>query len=103
VLQWSTPVSRAVFLMGMAQLQEAHHRGLLRIKGVVGFECESLPCAVHGVHRDLYPFEPLAAWPADEHRSWLVLIVRDLDPEPLVQELRGPPGPAELAPPASQA
>jgi len=88
VLQWSAPVSRALFLTGMAQLQEAHHRGLLRIKGLVRFEGESLPCAVHGVHRDLYPIEPLAAWPDGDHRSWLVLIVRDLDPEILVQALR---------------
>ncbi|WP_415807957.1 CobW family GTP-binding protein [Bordetella muralis] len=88
VLQWSAPVSRALFVKGMAQLQEAHHRGLLRIKGLIGFEGEALPCAIHGVHRDLYPFEPLAAWPDGEHRSWLVLIVRELDPEILIRELR---------------
>ncbi|CAM4360175.1 CobW C-terminal domain-containing protein [Bordetella tumbae] len=88
VLQWSASVSRAVFLTGMAQLQESHHRGLLRIKGVVGFEGEPLPCAIHGVHRDLYPFEPLAAWPDGGHRSWLVLIVRELDPEILIRQLR---------------
>lgn len=88
VFEFSAPVSRAVFWKGMARFQEAHHRGLLRIKGVVGFEGESLPCAIHGVHRDLYPPEPLAAWPDDPHRSWLVFIVRELDPGALVQALR---------------
>ena len=88
VLTLTAPVTRAVFLTGMARLQEQHHRGLLRIKGVIGFEGEPLPCAVHGVHRDLYPLEPLSAWPEGGHRSWVVLIVRDLDSDALIAELR---------------
>lgn len=101
VFELSEPVSRAVFLTGMARVQEAHHRSLLRIKGIVGFEGESLPCAIHGVHRDLYPPEPLAVWPEDAHRSWLVFIVRELDPGALVQALRASllqPGPESPVP-----
>ena len=97
-LELTVPVTRAVFLTGMARLQEAHHRGLLRIKGVLGFEGESLPCAVHGVHRELYPLERLSDWPAGEHRSWLVLIVRDLDPDALIAELRRAWGQPEPGP-----
>src|SRR5690606_29522488 len=88
VLQWQTPVSRAVFLTAMARIQEAYHRNLLRIKGIVGFAGEATPCAIHGVHRELYSFEPLAAWPEGQHRCWLVMIVRDLDPDVLVEALR---------------
>lgn len=89
-------LSRAAFLTGMAQVQQVHHQGLLRIKGVIGFAGESVPCAVHGVHRDLYPPEPLAGWPAGLAQSRLVCIVRDLDPgvlqASLRQALRQPPG-----------
>src|SRR5690606_40350452 len=89
-------LSRAAFLTGMAQVQQVHHQGLLRIKGVIGFAGESVPCAVHGVHRDLYPPEPLAGWPAGLAQSRLVCIVRDLDPGVLQallrQALGQPPG-----------
>lgn len=88
VLQWQAPVTRAVFLTAMARMQEAHHRHLLRLKGVVGFAGEAAPCVVHGVHRDLYPLEPLAAWPEGERHCWLVMIVRELDPVPLIDALR---------------
>lgn len=98
ILELTAPVTRAAFLTGMARLQEAHHRGLLRIKGVIGFEGESLPCAVHGVHRDLYPLERLSDWPAGERRSWLVLIVRGLDPDTLIAELKRAWGQPEPGP-----
>ncbi|MBO9353614.1 GTP-binding protein [Bordetella petrii] len=80
VVEMPAPVSRAVFLTGMAQIQDAYHQGLLRIKGLVAFQGENAPCAVHGVHRDLYPPEPLAAWPDGERQSRLVFILRGLDP-----------------------
>jgi len=97
VLELPVPVSRAVFLTGMARIQEVHHRGLLRIKGLVGFAGEPAPCAVHGVHRDLYPPEPLGAWPDTEHRSRLVFIVRGLDPALLAGQARRALGqPADL-------
>lgn len=88
VLELPVPISRAVFLTGMARIQEAHHHGLLRIKGLVAFEAESSPCVIHGVHRDLYPPEPLAAWPEGELCSRLVFIVRGLDPAVLAEVAR---------------
>lgn len=88
VLTLSAPLSRAVFLTGMARFQEVHHEGLLRIKGIIGFKGEVLPFAVHGVHRDLYPLEPLESWPQGDRLSWLVVIVRGLDVDLLLRELR---------------
>lgn len=88
VVDLPLPVSRAAFLTGMAQLQEAHHVGILRIKGLIKFLGEDLPCAVHGVHRDLYPLEPIVSRSVGECRSWLVLILRGLDLERVVAELR---------------
>lgn len=88
VVDLPVPISRAVFLTGMAQVQDAYHQGLLRIKGLVGFQGESVPCAVHGVHRDLYSPEPLAAWPDGERQSRLVFIVRGLDPAAVAGAVR---------------
>ncbi len=66
---------RGRFLSGMHELQASLGEALLRVKGVVAFEGESVPCVVHGVHRQLYPLQTLDAWPQGERVSRLVLIV----------------------------
>jgi len=101
VLELPLPITRAAFLTGMARIQEAHHRGLLRIKGLIAFQGEPAPCAIHGVHRDLYPPDPLDAWPDGDRRSRLVFIVRGLDPAALgraVLQALGQPVPDEVPP-----
>ncbi|MGN6580161.1 MAG: CobW family GTP-binding protein [Bordetella sp.] len=60
VLNLSRPIVRSAFLAGIDALQARHGEALLRVKGVVRFVGEAEPCAVHGVHRQLYPLEPLS-------------------------------------------
>lgn len=79
VLDLVTPISRGQFYAGMPDMQARFDQGLLRIKGVVCFEGEALPCAIHGVHRQLYPLEELPQWPSDSRASRMVFILRDLD------------------------
>ncbi|MCD0503765.1 CobW family GTP-binding protein [Bordetella petrii] len=88
VVALPAPISRAAFHSGMARLQEVHHQALLRIKGLVVFPGESGPCAIHGVHRDLYPPVPLPAWPEGVAESRLVFIARGLDPGELGRAVR---------------
>lgn len=75
-LQFPKPLRRGAFFAGMAQLQERYGDNLLRVKGLVDFEGEALPCVVHGVHRQLYPLVTLPAWPDDERQTRLVFIAR---------------------------
>lgn len=75
----SSPLGRAAFLAGVSRIQERYGQGILRMKGLVCFEGEVLPCEVHGVHGELYPLRALAQWPTDERASHLVYIVRGLD------------------------
>lgn len=77
-LTLETPLSRAAFLAGIARIQERYGQGVLRMKGIVCFDGESLPCEVHGVHGELYPLQPLSGWPDDVRASRLVFIVRGL-------------------------
>ena len=70
------PLRRGAFFAGMARLQERYGDNLLRVKGLVDFEGEALPCVVHGVHRQLYPLVTLPAWPDDERQTRLVFIAR---------------------------
>ncbi|SAI72185.1 Uncharacterized GTP-binding protein YjiA [Bordetella ansorpii] len=72
----SSPISRGAFLAGMHDVQATYDQGLLRMKGLVCFEGEALPCAVHGVHRQLYPLEMLPEWPGDSRASSLVFLMR---------------------------
>lgn len=73
------PLSRAAFLAGVSRIHERFGQNVLRMKGLVGFKGEALPCEVHGVHGELYPIRPLTHWPDDERESRLVYIVRGVD------------------------
>lgn len=75
-LALTAPIGRAAFLAGVSRVQERFGPALLRMKGLVCFEGEALPCEVHGVHGELYPIRPLPQWPGDDRVSRLVYIVR---------------------------
>jgi G3E family GTPase len=55
--------------------------GLLRLKGLVAIEEEAGPLVLHGVHTTLHPPVALAAWPDEDRRTRIVLILRDVDPK----------------------
>jgi G3E family GTPase len=92
---WSTevPVSGAALWAGLETLIERYGEQLLRVKGIVNVQGQNEPRVVHIVQHVLYPVLKLSAWPSADRRTRLVLIVRDLDPEavlqPLEQALRG--------------
>lgn len=87
VLDMPQPIARPAFLAGMDALQARYGEALLRVKGVVRFAGEAEPCAVHGVHRQLYPLEPLPqAGGPDAPPSRLVFILRGEQARTLLPE-----------------
>ncbi|OZI44404.1 cobalamin biosynthesis protein CobW [Bordetella genomosp. 5] len=82
------PISRGQFLAGMHDIQARYDQGLLRIKGMICFSGDALPCAVHGVHRQLYPLEALPQWPGDGRDSRLVFILRGLRGDAVQEQVR---------------
>ncbi|MDQ0503763.1 CobW family GTP-binding protein [Xanthobacter agilis] len=63
-------------------LRATHGANVLRLKGIVKLkEDETTPVVLHGVQHVLHPPVRLPAWPDDDHRTRLVMIVRDLDPK----------------------
>ncbi|MBO1020905.1 GTP-binding protein [Methylobacterium sp. SD274] len=75
------PVKRAAFEMFLDLLRSGYGPKLLRLKGLVALADEpDRPMVVHGVQHVIHMPVQLAAWPDDDHRSRLVLIVRDLEP-----------------------
>ncbi|EFL88056.1 cobalamin synthesis protein P47K [Ahrensia sp. R2A130] len=68
-------------------LQAAHGPNLLRVKGIVRLkEDPDRPVVIHGVQQVFHPPAQLPAWPDDDHRTRLVMITRDLEPD-FVQRL----------------
>ncbi len=63
-------------------LRATHGASLLRMKGIVKLAEEpETPVVLHAVQHVMHPPARLAGWPDDDHRSRLVMIVRDLDPK----------------------
>ncbi|MFG1359882.1 CobW family GTP-binding protein [Xanthobacter pseudotagetidis] len=63
-------------------LRATHGAKLLRMKAIVKVkEHPDMPLVLHGVQHLMHPPARLPAWPDDDHRTRLVMIVRDLDPQ----------------------
>ncbi|SFI44000.1 GTPase, G3E family [Bosea sp. OK403] len=75
------PIAQATFDLFWTLLRSTHGPKLLRLKGLVNLaEHPGQPLLVHAVQQILHPPLLLKAWPDADHRSRLVLIVRDIDP-----------------------
>ena len=67
-------------------LARDHGEKLLRVKGVVEFaDRPGGPAAIHAVQHTLYPPRWLERWPDSDHVSRLVFVVRDLEPDEILQ------------------
>ena len=74
------PVARTTFELFWTLLRSIHGPRLLRLKGLVDIAGEpGRPLLVHAVQQILHPPIQLDAWPDADHRSRLVLIVRDIE------------------------
>lgn len=63
-MTWPAPVSRPAFIKAISVLHADNQLELLRIKGILWFIGADSASAVHGVHRQLYPIDPLETDPA---------------------------------------
>jgi G3E family GTPase len=81
------PVSKTTFDLFWTLLRSTQGPRLLRLKGIIAVaEHPERPLVVHGVQQFLHPPVQLAEWPDSDHRTRLVMIVKDLD-EAIVQRL----------------
>lgn len=75
------PVSAAAIDMFLELVRGTHGAKLLRLKGIVKLaEDPEHPLVLHGVQHVLHPPSQLPAWPDDDRRTRLVMIVRDVEP-----------------------
>ncbi|TCT03162.1 CobW family GTP-binding protein [Aquabacter spiritensis] len=74
-------ISASTLDMFLELLRATYGANLLRMKGIVKLaEDPERPIVLHGVQHLMHPPVRLDGWPDDDHRSRLVMIVRDLDP-----------------------
>lgn len=80
------PVAGPTVDLFWAMLRSIHGPRLLRLKGLVDLAGQrGRPLLLHAVQQVLHPPVQLAAWPDGDHRSRLVLIVKDVDEETVRQ------------------
>ncbi|MGY6250800.1 CobW family GTP-binding protein [Bosea thiooxidans] len=76
------PVAQQTFELFWTLLRSIHGPRLLRLKGLVQLAHQpEHPLLVHAVQQVLHPPFQLDAWPDGDHRSRLVLIVKDVEEE----------------------
>ena len=61
----------------LRKVRTGHADALLRVKGLLAIAGRPRPVVIQGVHHVLHPPAELPDWPSADHRSRLVLIVRD--------------------------
>ena len=87
-LSADAPIEIYRFVRWVERLLEEHGDCVLRLKGILDVAGDTRPVVVHGVQHIFHPLSRLAVWPGPERRSRLVLIVKDLDVEPIAREFR---------------
>lgn len=86
-LVYEKPLDWRCFGPNLGALVSRHADKLLRVKGILNVEGEPAPVVVHGVQHQFSRMR-LDQWPTDDHRSKLVLIVRDLDARTIFNQLQ---------------
>ena len=82
-LEARAPIKVHRFVAWVERLLETEGDKLLRLKGILNVEGSDVPIVVHGVQHVFHPLTTLSRWPDGDRRSRLVLIAKDLDPEPV--------------------
>lgn len=80
VLARDAPITASALTLFLDLLRHAHGPKLLRLKGLVALADDpTRPLVVHAVQHLLHPPVRLDAWPDDDHRTRIVLIVDGLE------------------------
>ena len=87
-LTTETPIEIHRFVRWVETLLESHGDRVLRLKGILHVAGDERPVVVHGVQHVFHPLGRLSAWPDADRSSRLVVIVRELDVEPIARDFR---------------
>jgi G3E family GTPase len=75
------PLDWTAFGIWLTMLLNRHGERILRVKGILALAGEERPVVVHGVQHLVHAPTHLGHWPDEDHRSRLVFIVEDIEPD----------------------
>ena len=75
------PLDWTAFGIWLTMLLNRHGERILRVKGILALVGEERPIVVHGVQHLVHAPTHLGHWPDEDHRSRLVFIVEDIEPD----------------------
>ncbi len=75
------PLDWTAFGIWLTMLLNRHGERILRVKGILALAGEERPIVVHGVQHLVHAPTHLRHWPDEDHRSRLVFIVEDIEPD----------------------
>lgn len=75
------PLDWSAFGIWLTMLLNRHGERILRVKGILALAGEERPVVVHGVQHLVHAPTHLGHWPSADHRSRLVFIVEDIEPD----------------------
>jgi len=79
-------IPASMFDMFIELLRSLHGPDMLRLKGIVKIaDMPETPVVVHGVQHLFHPTARLERWPDEDHRTRMVLIMRDGSPEKITE------------------
>ena len=85
-IRFYEPLDWTAFGLWMSMLLYAHGEKMMRIKGMVDVG-DSGPIIINGVQHVIHPPRHLADWNGEEKNSQIVFIMKDLEPEHLMDSL----------------
>jgi len=85
-LGFTAPLDWPAFGVWLGMLLHAHGPNVLRIKGLLDIG-DAGPVVMNVAQHVVHPPEHLATWPAGADRSYLVFILRNLDPARIAESL----------------
>ena len=86
-IKFYEPLDWVSFGLWMSMLLYAHGEQMLRIKGIVDVG-ERGPIVINGVQHIIHPPNHLDDWNGEEHNSQIVFIMKELEPERIMESLK---------------
>lgn len=83
---FSDPLDWTSFTLWLSLLLHTHGENVLRVKGILNVGDEA-PVNLNGVQHIIHPPEHLDKWPEDVKESFMVFIVRHLNPHDILHSL----------------
>jgi G3E family GTPase len=86
-ITFDQPLDWTAFGLWLSMLLHARGEDVMRVKGLINVG-EDGPVVLHGVQHIIHPPDHLEEWPDEDHRSRIVFIMRNINPQEILKSLK---------------